>query len=130
MSQQKAAELLAERGISPDHVLRVLQGHVGAVNGVTACSLVSALVIDSTPADERRLRTVIEHLRRDGYAICADPVHGYFMAANDAELDTTCEFLYSRCLTSLQQIAAMKRVALPDLRGQLRLPIDAKDETP
>lgn len=117
------AERLANAAISPDHVLLVLQGHIGAANGVTACALVRALVIDHTPADERRLRSVIEHLRREGHAICADPGHGYFMAANESDLDATCEFLYGRALTSLQQVAAMKKVAMPDLRGQLRLPL-------
>lgn len=122
-----AAERLAQSAICPEHVLAVLKGHVGAANGVTACVLVKALVFDHTPADERRLRSAIEHLRREGHAICADPAHGYFMAANDSELDATCEFLYGRSLTSLQQIAAMKKVAMPDLRGQLRLPIEAQE---
>lgn len=121
------AERLANSAISPDHVLAVLKGHIGAANGVSACALVRALVIDHTPADERRLRSVIERLRREGHAICADTAHGYFMAANDSDLDATCEFLYGRALTSLEQIAAMKKVAMPDLRGQLRLPIEDQE---
>jgi hypothetical protein len=33
-------------------------------------------------------------------------------------------FLYHRAMTSLKQVAAMKRVSLPDFRGQLNLPIE------
>jgi hypothetical protein len=69
------------------------------------------------------VRKAIEELRREGHRICATPETGYFMAANDDELDRTCGFLYARAMTSLTQVAAMKRVALPDLRGQLRLPL-------
>jgi hypothetical protein len=35
---------------------------------------------------------------------------------------STCNFLYDRAMTSLRQIATMRRVSLPDLRGQLHLP--------
>ena len=69
-----------------------------------------------------RLRHVIEHLRREGHAICGHPSTGYYIAANEAELDRTCNYLYDRALCSLEQIARMKRVAMPDIRGQLRLP--------
>jgi hypothetical protein len=66
---------------------------------------------------------VVEEARKAGERICATPEAGYYIAETDAELDRTCAFLYSRAMTSLSQIAAMKRVALPDLRGQLRLPL-------
>ena len=47
---------------------------------------------------------------------------GCFLAETPEELNATCEFLYSRAMTSLTQVARMKRKALPDLRGQLGLP--------
>ncbi len=124
MNLSAAADLFALMGISHDNVLAALRKRVGAANGASAAELVRELTCDkSFPADERRLRTIIEQLRREGHAICADPTHGYFMPANAKELDSTCEFLYSRALTSLQQITAMKKVAMPDLRGQLGLPL-------
>ncbi len=123
MNLAAAADLFALKGINPQNVLAELQRRVGAANGITGAELVKVLIFDCTPGDERRLRTVVEQLRREGHAICADPAHGYFMAANAKELDATCEFLYGRVITTLKQITAMKKVAMPDLRGQLGLPL-------
>lgn len=112
---------LFDRELTPSLVLDVLGDHVGADNGISARDLVRKICGISTAAGERRLRSVIEALRCAGHAIGAQPSTGYFLAATDADLDGTCEFLYARAMTSLQQVAAMRRVALPDLRGQLRL---------
>ena len=72
-------------------------------------------------ADQRRLRRLIAELRAEGHHICAHPETGYFIARDEADLDHTCRFLYERAMCSLSQVAAMKRVSLPDLAGQLRL---------
>jgi hypothetical protein len=114
---------LFQREITPDSVLAALQARIGAANGMTAAQLSESILGRHGAADERRLRTVVEHLRRQGHAVCAHPSHGYFMAANADELDQTCEFLLGRAMTSLQQISALKHTALPDLRGQLGLPL-------
>lgn len=116
---------LFDRDLTPSLVLNVLGDHAGAGNGITARDLVRKCCGVSTAAGERRLRSVIEQLRLAGHPIAATPAEGYFLAEADAELDATCEFLYARAMTSLSQVAAMKRVALPDLRGQLRLRLGA-----
>lgn len=109
--------------ITHDSVLAVLARHIGSRRGVRADVLVREITgQSSTPADERELRTVITRLRENGHHICAHPGSGYFIAQTDSELDAACEFLYERAMTSLRQIAAMKRVSMPDLRGQLHLP--------
>lgn len=109
--------------IKRDALLFALTFHVGAENGIHAKDLARGLAgPDAGPGDERQLRQVIEQLRREGYAICGTPKTGYHMAENDAELNRTCEYLYSRAMCTLTQVAAMKRVSLPDLRGQLKLP--------
>ena len=115
---------LFDRELTPSLVLDVLGDHVGAANGLTARELVRKVCGISTAAGERRLRSVIEQLRLAGHRIAATPAEGYFLAATDTELDTTCEFLYARAMTTLNQVAAMRRVALPDLRGQLRLRLE------
>ncbi|AGG89891.1 hypothetical protein [Rhodanobacter denitrificans] len=115
--------------LTPDAVLAVLQASVGEASGVTAEQLVLALTGRRSEADQRRLRTVVEALRTAGHRICANPTHGYYLAANDKELDRSCSFLFDRAMTSLRQISAMKRVSLPDLRGQLGLPIGANHES-
>lgn len=119
---------LFDARITPERVLAALETHCGASNGVSARDLVRALTGAESAAGERTLRYVIEAMRTQGHRVCAHPSTGYFLAENDAELDATCEFLFARAMTSLRQIAGVKRVALPQLRGQLRLPMEESDE--
>lgn len=117
-----AAPLTSER------MLEVLSAHIGAANGVTISQLVDAMArprgIDpgERATIERNARELVVQLRLAGHHVCSHPASGYFMAATPEELDAACTFLYDRAMTSLQQVAAMKRVSLPDLRGQLHLP--------
>ncbi len=104
-------------------VLAALSRHIGGEHGIGARDLVKELdAFFGLKSDERQLRKTIEALRRDGHHICGTPAEGYYIADNEEELDRTCRFLYERAMTTLAQVAAMKRVSLPDLRGQLRLP--------
>lgn len=114
---------MSDHFITRDAVLHALRDHIGQDNGISAHSLVLKISgLYARPADERCLRRVIEELRRDGHHICGHPSTGYFVAETDAELERTVQFLHDRAMTSLTQAAAMRRVSLPDLRGQLRLP--------
>lgn len=114
--------------ITPEAVLAALQQRVGKANGITATALVIYLADITSAAAERKLRACIEQLRGQGHPICATPGDGYFMAANDGELAQTCEFLRGRALTSLRQENAMRRIALPELAGQLGLPVSNTEE--
>ncbi len=101
----------------------ILSLHIGKNNGICARDLAdTCLGRAASQAEQRHLRAVIQELREQGQHICAHPATGYFIAANAEELDATCEFLYERALCSLKQISRMKKVSLPDIRGQLRLP--------
>lgn len=123
---------MTDRVITKNLVLGVLGGHIGEKNGITARDL--ALKVWTPPTYggaaaerpirgvERVVRKLIQELRNEGFHICGTPDAGYFIAANAEELDRTCSFLYSRAMASLQQIARMKKVSVPDLRGQLKLP--------
>jgi hypothetical protein len=108
--------------ITRDTVLAALAQHIGRDRGVTARALVDEIAgMFARPADERELRHVIELLRREGEHICGTTRDGYYVARDEGELTETCQFLYDRAMTSLTQVAAMRRVSLPDLAGQLRL---------
>ncbi|HET8898427.1 MAG TPA: hypothetical protein VFN09_06640 [Rhodanobacteraceae bacterium] len=122
-------EDLFHRELSPSLVLDVPGDHVGAKNGVSARRLVRIILGIDSPMAERCLRHVIVALREAGHPIAGTPATGYFLAETDAELEATCEFLYSRAMTTLTQVAALKRVALPDLRGQLRLPVTHQEHS-
>lgn len=119
---------LLPQELSPDSVLGVLQTRRGSANGATARDLVYLVTHRFNAADERRLRQIIEKLRRDGHAICAHPSLGYYIAADATELDRTCTFLLHRAMTSIEQVSAMKRVAMPDLYGQMGLKAPDSDE--
>lgn len=112
-----------ERQITQHTVLEALRDHIGRRRGITAAALCrEVLGVEPAVNDLRILRHVIEELRTAGHHVCARPEDGYWIAETADELDEACGFLYDRAMTSLRQIAAMKRVSVPDLRGQLRLP--------
>lgn len=108
--------------ITRDEVLVALSRHIGGENGASARALVAEIRSVPTPGHERQLRHRIEELRREGHHVCGHPSSGYYIAATEEELVRTCGYLHDRAMTSLTQIAAMRRVSLPDLRGQLRIP--------
>lgn len=113
---------LLPREITPETVLAALQRRIGEANGMTVSQLAIEITGRASPADERRLRQVIEQLRLEGHPICATPDAGYHWASGPTDLDRTCSYLVRRMETTARQVAAMKRVALPDLYGQLGLP--------
>lgn len=120
------ADLYAQE-LTPHAVRAALR--MGSAHGQTAEQLVRVLLGKHSAAAERQLRDVIVALRLAGHAICAEPTHGYYIAADSSELNRCCEFLLARSMTSLRQISAMKRVSLPDLRGQLGLPLEKQHES-
>lgn len=96
--------------------------HIGRSSGQSMSDLVAKVLgKPGSSGDEREARAVIMEMRNKGHHICGTPETGYYMAETDEELQDTCEWLYARALASLRQISAMKRVATPDLRGQLNL---------
>ena len=104
-------------------LLTALAHHIGKQRGIKGKDLVIKIMgIKARPANERHLRDLIQQLREEGHHICGTPITGYYIGQTEDELNETCLFLYHRSMTTLKQIAAMKRTALPDLRGQLRLP--------
>ena len=117
---------LTTQELTPDAVRAALR--VGAANGQAADALVLAILGRRSAAAERQLRDIVVALRLAGHAVCAEPAHGYYIAADSTELTRCTEFLLARSMTTLRQISAMNRVALPDLRGQLGLPLEKRDE--
>lgn len=111
--------------ITSSQVLSELTHHHGQEEGIHVRDLVARITGQQTnsAALERKVRELIVELRMDGHPICAQPGSGYYLAATEVELNTACEFLYERAITSLTQISRMKRRTLPDLRGQLDLPM-------
>lgn len=108
-------------------LLMALGQHIGRARGATARDLVcevNALHPETVRPrlSERDLRKGVVTLRLQGHHVCAHPSHGYFLAQNIEELTEATAFLKERAISSLQQVAAMEKVSLPDLFGQLHLP--------
>ena len=110
------------------HLLLVaLRQHIGRKHGVTARDLVvevNALAADVVrpKLSERELRHAVVALRLEGHHVCAHPASGYYLSQTVGELQEATKFLKDRAISSLQQVAAMEKVSLPDLFGQLHLP--------
>lgn len=112
--------------LSTDTVLATLAHHIGARNGIHVTDLTAEIMGVHVAAvdrvNERYVRSIVTELRMQGHHVCAHPGTGYYMAETAEELELTCEWLYDRAMASLRQIAAMKRISMPDLRGQMHLP--------
>lgn len=109
--------------LTRDQLLAALRSHIGRANGIGARDLCREMFgMFADPGTERALREMVNELRREGHHICAHPSTGYFLAETPEELAETCTFLIDRALSSLTQVSAMKRVSIPDLFGQLKLP--------
>ena len=98
-------------------LLTALSAHQGAENGLHVDAL--ARLLDCPEREIRRLATA---LREEGVAVCAHPSHGYFIARTPEELERTCRFLRSRAMKSLELESRLRKVPLPDLLEQMRLP--------
>jgi hypothetical protein len=109
--------------INKQQVLTELERHVGRENGIHVRDLVAQITNSVLHADatERKVRDLVAELRAEGQRICAHPASGYYIAANNRELDDTCRFLLERATTSVNQIAAMKGCFAPDLYASLGL---------
>lgn len=110
--------------ITRQHVIAVLSRHIGQANGRKVEQLVTEITGELLPSEaaERRVRRLVSELREEGFAICAHPRTGYFIAATPDELEDCCRFLRSRALHSLTLESKLRNIPLPELLGQLRLP--------
>lgn len=97
-------------------LLNLLSRHVGIRNGISAAQISAALDIHP-----RRVRSLVSELREEGTAVCGTPTTGYYIAATPEELEETCLFLRHRALHSLKLESKLRKMALEDLVGQLRL---------
>ena len=98
-------------------LLVLLSHHIGAGQGLRADEIARSL-----DCSERRVRILVSALRDDGVAVCGHPKTGYYIAATADELEQTCTFLRARAMHSLVLEARLRKLPLPDLLGQLRLP--------
>lgn len=88
--------------------------HSGRERGISALQLAHVMGVG-----ERTLRLLISDAREEGIAIVGTPDTGYFVAQTPDELEECCRFLRARAMHSLAIEARLRKVALPELVGQL-----------
>jgi biotin operon repressor len=111
-------------GISDDEILvysTLLDNHIGRRRAVCVPSLASALGFR-----ERELQHLIRSLRMQGARIASTAARpaGYYIPETVEEAEEYKREQYSKALATLESTAAVLRVNLPDLLGQLRLQVE------
>ncbi|MBW2052732.1 MAG: hypothetical protein JRG97_15630 [Deltaproteobacteria bacterium] len=112
-----------KREIIESRVLQILVNHVGQENAIDMGDLYERVFKKSWKNkinDTRPLRDVIEKLRWRGVRICSDCA-GYFVASCGSELDDYLSRTRRRHLKGLAREAAMRRITLHTLLGQMQL---------
>lgn len=107
--------------LNKDQLMDELRRHIGRDEGIHMRDLISRVLntVLVEDAAERKARELITALRNEGHPICAHPASGYYLAANQQELDATCAFLLERSQSTVDQVCAMKGVLPVDLYHQL-----------
>lgn len=114
MTRDEQRALMAEQLYA--RFAQLMAKHTGAARGIRADWIANQLHIP-----ERQVRNLVTQMREQGIALCGTPSTGYFIAANAAEVENTCQFLRDRALHSLRLEARLRGLTLPDLLGQMNL---------
>jgi hypothetical protein len=109
--------------IDAQQLIDLLRAQTGPRNGLRVTDLAQRLTGQSNQATWRNIRSVIKGLRMQGLPICGHPSKGYYWAESAADLEATIAFLRERAMSSLAQIAKLRRVAIPLMEGQMELSI-------
>lgn len=107
------------------HAWTTLMGHQGRAAALGAAALANELGIH-----ERIARKVVKDLIEvHGCPIASSPhpPAGYFVPESLDEIRETLESLKGRALSVLTRMARLRRVALPELLGQLQMEITHND---
>jgi hypothetical protein len=124
------------RGFGPqeeNEVLRILARHIGPDRAIGMAELFEEATgqpVAHKINDTRELRHTISNLRRAGVPVCSASwkgMQGYYLALGPEDLESFCKRLERRGLKSLAQAAALRRLALPELLGQLAMAETGED---
>lgn len=113
-----------------NRLLRCLHRHIGAHNAISMTALyreVFGRPVRHLVNDAKRLRELVDKLRVEGEPICSlksTQGGGYYLPQAGAELDDFLRREKSRALRVLAKVAKIKRVALPELLGQMAMEME------
>ena len=115
-----------EREVIRGRVLMAMTNHIGAANCIGMGELYEKCFGKAWTHrinDTRKLRQIITEIRRDGGKICSAVSHtggGYYIPSVGSELSDYCRRIRARALRALRMEANLRKIALPELLGQLQ----------
>lgn len=117
--------------LNPENVAGYLQKYANGKNqAISGYDLVSALCNGHWSVGlHRSLSDVMQDLRLSGFPIGSSTC-GYWWANDSESFAGTIKLLFKRTMTTLKQITQMNRKAMPDLVGQMRLPVGSEPSLP
>ncbi|KAA0257195.1 hypothetical protein FHQ18_11565 [Deferribacter autotrophicus] len=114
-------------------VMTVLSKHIGKHNAISMVELYKH-VFSEEPESKvngtRKIRKVIEMMRREGVPICATQEKdgsGYYLAAAGSELEDYCKRLRRRALKLLAMESKLRKITLPKLIHDISINIDGTE---
>jgi hypothetical protein len=116
-------------------LLSVMTDHIGNFHAIGMAELfeeVTGEVWEHRINDTRVIRKLITDLRKEGRRICSTSRKdggGYYLAAAGSELVDYLRKNKIRALKLLSMNAKIKRINLPNYLGQIKLEMEAGDET-
>ncbi len=119
--------------MSEQHELRLIKAladHVGQANAIGMGELYQQVFgrpVDHRINDTRNLRELITRLRREGMRICSNSDQhggGYYLASAVSEMEDYLRRLRKQGLKKLAQEANLRKIALPELLGQIVLNLE------
>jgi hypothetical protein len=115
------------------HLMAVLSRHVGRANAIGMEELfreVFGEIPKNKINDTRRIRKLVEDMRREGLPICAvtdNDNSGYYLAAAGSELKDFCNRIRKRALKLLAMEAKLRKQTLPKLLGEIALTLEGEE---
>lgn len=109
-------------------ILRCRRGRALAIAAADLAALAGIPGGTARRASPREIQEIIHRLRVEHHipiASAAGKPNGYYMPETPEEIEQFCHELRAKALGSLQAMAAVKRVGLPELLGQLVMEIAA-----
>ncbi len=109
-------------------ILRILETHQGRENTIGRSTLVDQVNAECPlfPVSERRIRQIIKHLQSQHGERIGSCGKGYFMTQTAEELEKVCAYYDGYALSSLHVSARLRRMALPELLGQMKLRLEGR----
>jgi len=102
----------------------------GRANALHGREVIEGIVGYTSVSLERDLSEIVKRLRDRGFPVCSDSSNGYWWGVDPSDVAGTISFLWRRAMHSLRQVTKLRKIAMPDVSGQIRLPVGSEPALP